>query len=800
MTSYDLLDKLKGTEFKLGNERVFRPGKCGNGWLQYLPDYMRDVFGGAVHYEVCRYYSGWRVALHDERGPRDILWQKMREIAERHCLFKVRWNSEIILDRVVKKSGSSNEEEDFAYVKERLISCFKELDNIFGPFLARVLPVWWQDEKKGQELVEAFNVSDDILTASDFMHRLVTELPSLDLGDGKLMKAHPKYGCAEGPAGWKIFEGYLDEENVHFEVLVKECALSVELHDERGVSGDKLSRALATKASKNHFVFTCGNVVNPHQIECFRDFNSILDDICLRMEELWKVYGDLLEQVSNKGMDSIGKPVMQDLAPVSAAQLDATAKCRKEIAEDTLCWVTTIEDLFDKRIITLSGASVQMIAGNYIIPPYQRKYTWTTQNVNRLCRDLLRAANEKHQSYHLGTIILHSAKENNDNNEFFVVDGQQRLRTISRLLSHEIFSMGSNLAQEKQFTNKDEELVWNTFLSFNGEDRQKILEMLRSSTVVCIAVNDISESFQLFSTQNGRGKPLSPENLLKAYHFHEMKKSIESQKQASDYDEEWERENSEPADPDGRDGRMLHQVLGEHLYRIRCWLRGRFPEIAFSTKNINAFKGLTIEKNATVSERIPLQNMPLLRRKGNIDDPNLAPRYKMDPYGFLDQPIVNGEDFFCYVKNSIRAYKNLFGAALDRDVDLTPFYEFYKNFSLLYPRARRRGDTYARHVFQSLCLYCYDRFGSSGLIKCMRELYCCAYYERAVNTRCYYQSCGREFAVRAIQCMAECSSVADLKDRLSELFFEVINRYDARVEPLESGFETVRSLFAREEF
>lgn len=799
MASYDLFDKLKGTEFNLGNGRVLRPGKFGKGWIQYLPDYMRDVFGGSVHYEIFNYYSGWRVALHDERGPRDNLWQKLKEIAEMHCLFKVRRNSEILLDRVVKQPRSSNEEADFLFVKERFCSCFKELDTILGFFLEQVLPVWGQDEKKGEKLVEAFKVPDDILTASDFMNKLVTELPSLDLGEGKLMKSHPKYGSA-GPEGWKIFEGYLDENNVHFEVLVKECALSVELHDERGVPSDKLSRALAAKASKNHFDFTDGNVVNPCKIECFRDYNSILNDVCLRMGELWKVYGDLLKQVNEKGMDSIGKPVMQDLAPVPATQTNASAKFRKDIAEETLCWVTTIDDLFGKRIIKLSGSSEQMIAGNYIIPPYQRKYTWTPQNVNRLCRDLLRAANEKRQSYHLGTIILHSAKEDNDKNEFFVVDGQQRLRTISRLLSREIFSRGANLAQEKQFTDKDEELIWNTFQSFDGEDRNQILKLLRASTVVCIAVNDISESFQLFSTQNGRGKPLSPENLLKAYHLHEMKKSIEPQKPASDYDVEWEYENAEPADPDGRDGKMLHQVLGEHLYRIRCWLRGRFPEIAFSSKNINAFKGLTIEKNANLSQRIPLQNLSLLRRQGNIDDPNLAPRYMMDPYGFLDQPIVNGEEFFCYVKNSIRAYKNLFGRESDRDVDLLPFYEFYKNFSLLYPRARRRGDTYARHVFQSLCLYCYDRFGASGLNTCMRELYCCAYYERAVNTRCYYQSCGREFAVRAIQCMAECSSVADLKDRLSELFFEVINRYDARIEHLGGDFETVRSQFSKEEF
>ena len=805
MTSYDVLARLndQGIEFDLGNGRLLRPGKAGDGWLQYLPEYMCDAFGGAVHYEVCMHYSGLRVALHDERGPRDDLWWKLKEIAERHCLFKVRWQSQVLLERVVPRYESGDVDKDFASVRSELLARFKEIDAVLGPFLSSVIPVWSQDQKNGQLLVSKFNESDGVFTASDFVYKLVEELPSLDLGNGKVMKAHPKLGSAEGPEGWKIFESYLDDDNVHFEVCVKGCQLSAELHDERGVACDKLSRALSRKAAQNGFLIEDGSVVNPLRVECLRDFDSILKDVCLRMGELWVVYGDLLKRVSEKGLDSIGKTVLKDMAAIPLARVDvASARYRKDIREDTLCWVTTIDRLFNKDVIELSGPPGQlMISGNYIIPSYQRKYTWTAQNVNLLCRDLLRAANEKRKSYHLGTIILHSAKDNNAGNEFFIVDGQQRLRTISRLLSQEIFSEEKNLAMEKQFTDKDEAMIWSTFQSFGEEDCARILDMLRASTVVCIAVNDITESFQLFSTQNGRGKPLSPENLLKAFHFHEMKKSIPPKKSPRDYDVEWEDENRELAGPSGIDGKLLHQVLGEHLYRIRCWLRGRFPEVAFSSENISAFKGLTIEKDSSARARVPLQNLSLLRRKGNENDPDLAPRDGMDPYGFIDQPIVNGEDFFGYVKTYIRAYKNLFGTEeKNRIAALSPFYAFYNDFCLCYPRAGRRGDTYARHVFQSLCLYCYDRFGSRGLNECLRELYCFAYYERAVNSRCYYQSCGREFTVRAVQCMADCSTIVDVKDRLSALCFDVLNRFAEEDEPSVVGLDRVRSVFSREDF
>ena len=41
--------------------------------------------------------------------------------------------------------------------------------------------------------------------------------------------------------------------------------------------------------------------------------------------------------------------------------------------------------------------------------------------------------------------------------------------------------------------------------------------------VVVIQVDKVSEAFQLFDSQNNRGKALYPHDLLKAYHLREMK-------------------------------------------------------------------------------------------------------------------------------------------------------------------------------------------------------------------------------------------------------------------------------------
>ena len=62
----------------------------------------------------------------------------------------------------------------------------------------------------------------------------------------------------------------------------------------------------------------------------------------------------------------------------------------------------------------------------YQIPPYQREYSWGKDNWERLFDDIL----ENEYGYFLGSIICINNNENSD-----VIDGQQRLTTISILLN-----------------------------------------------------------------------------------------------------------------------------------------------------------------------------------------------------------------------------------------------------------------------------------------------------------------------------------------------------------------------------
>lgn len=71
----------------------------------------------------------------------------------------------------------------------------------------------------------------------------------------------------------------------------------------------------------------------------------------------------------------------------------------------------------------------------FSIPSYQRPYSWGKDQVSELCSDLLSSfrATTSGEPYFLGSIIL--IKEDESKPESEVIDGQQRLTTLSLLIA-----------------------------------------------------------------------------------------------------------------------------------------------------------------------------------------------------------------------------------------------------------------------------------------------------------------------------------------------------------------------------
>lgn len=96
--------------------------------------------------------------------------------------------------------------------------------------------------------------------------------------------------------------------------------------------------------------------------------------------------------------------------------------------------------------------SIQKVfADEYVIPEFQRKYSWDTNHCERLWRDLIDFYKDHPRpgdgSYFLGNIVLFPG-EGADKNQY-VIDGQQRLITLSLLIKALFKKSSENTALEE---------------------------------------------------------------------------------------------------------------------------------------------------------------------------------------------------------------------------------------------------------------------------------------------------------------------------------------------------------------
>ena len=68
----------------------------------------------------------------------------------------------------------------------------------------------------------------------------------------------------------------------------------------------------------------------------------------------------------------------------------------------------------------------------FIIPVYQRNYDWKTENCKQLYDDLIKVIKKKRRSHFFGSLVS-VYEPSGRNTEFLVIDGQQRLTTVSLL-------------------------------------------------------------------------------------------------------------------------------------------------------------------------------------------------------------------------------------------------------------------------------------------------------------------------------------------------------------------------------
>ena len=69
----------------------------------------------------------------------------------------------------------------------------------------------------------------------------------------------------------------------------------------------------------------------------------------------------------------------------------------------------------------------------FVIPVYQRNYDWKTENCKQLYDDLVKIIKGHRKSHFFGSLVS-VYNPDGHNEEFLIIDGQQRLTTLMLLL------------------------------------------------------------------------------------------------------------------------------------------------------------------------------------------------------------------------------------------------------------------------------------------------------------------------------------------------------------------------------
>lgn len=310
------------------------------------------------------------------------------------------------------------------------------------------------------------------------------------------------------------------------------------------------------------------------------------------------------------------------------------------------------------------------------IPDYQRPYKWSIQNIEDLLSDISNAISDSDRyragfKYRIGTIIVHK----NDRGTYDVVDGQQRI--ISLTLLKQYLEPGFSCSiMAKDFTNKVTQSNIHTNYMFirewfslkNEETKLAFIKALEDILeVVVICVDKVSEAFQLFDSQNARGKALDPHDLLKAYHLREMKKYPYEMEHAVT---KWE----------AKDTTQIRELFDLYLFPIWNWSRG-IKSRSFTAKEIDTYKGIGEGSVYTYARRAS----------------------KAMPYFQITEPFIAGNDFFEMVDHYMFLLRDV-----KTEIATNPSFKSIE--AILEEKNSSTGFRYTKNLFYCALLCYYDKF------------------------------------------------------------------------------------------
>ena len=343
---------------------------------------------------------------------------------------------------------------------------------------------------------------------------------------------------------------------------------------------------------------------------------------------------------------------------------------------------------------------------NLRIPDYQRPYKWTIKHVQQLLDDLLTHFRNQEQVYRIGTVVIHK-----DGKNFDIVDGQQRLITLSLLLYY--------LNNKKKLKEKSllDETITHTHSKNNIIDNYNFIEnysisdkdefktyLLEICEMVYVELDDLDEAFQFFDSQNSRGKPLESYDLLKAYHLREMK---DKPKEIVHHCvERWEKSAL------SQEINNLDKIINYILFRLRRWHYQESGEV-FTSDELETFKG--VSESATYPYLSPLFATKVVEKLAQQNPMFYHPRFVKTNFQTI-QTLINGEQFFDYVQYYVEIYEKLFKEGIGlvdkvKKINGKDIEKGVNTFLNTQDYCFRVGDKYLKNLFECIILFYFDKFG-----------------------------------------------------------------------------------------
>lgn len=275
---------------------------------------------------------------------------------------------------------------------------------------------------------------------------------------------------------------------------------------------------------------------------------------------------------------------------------------------------------------------------DFIIPPYQRPYSWEVEEAEELFDDLYeffceqeKVSPDKKEVYFLGSIVIVKA-ENNTRSE--VIDGQQRLTTLTILFScladmmegssrdnikAYVLEPGNDIeriepkprltlrARDNEFFKrhiqnfKISELIKLKKGSLESDAQTNIMQnaelfhtklkqltkdslkdfasfLVKQCYLVVVSTSSQDSAFRIFSVMNNRGKDLLPSDILKA----ELIGKLSNAKEQDQYNNKWE-------ELEVRVGREDFSSLFNHIRMI-------YSKEKLRTSLVDGFKEKVVKK------------------------------------------------------------------------------------------------------------------------------------------------------------------------------------------------------------